>query len=142
MSKRPYLSKPHGPAGYFSSNRAIAIALLNFAVWLAAIFLNQIIPDSTAYLVSGATVLSAALGADILPDRLMFTGLLIAISGAASTALILTVYTHATGFRLGMKVGGVGDATDAIATFTAIYLAVLSLVHAVNLCSDILRRDR
>ncbi|MEP9389560.1 hypothetical protein [Mesorhizobium sp. KR9-304] len=139
MYEGSHLSKPRGLAGYVSSNRATAIALLNLAVWLTAIFLDQFIPDSTAYLISGATVMSAGLGADILPDRLT-ASLLPAISGIASTALILTVYAHLTGLRLGMKVGGVGDSVDAIATFTAIYLSVLFLVYAVNLTSGFLRR--
>ena len=121
--------------------RAVAIVLLNVVTWMIAIFANKILPDPgwTGVFSSSATVMSAALGAGFLPARPRLTSFLIAISGIASTASILTIYTHMTGFRLGMMVGGVGGATDAIATFTALYLAVLSFVYAVDLLSGFFR---
>ena len=141
MSDDARIKRPDRLSGYMESHRPIAIALLNLAVWLAAIFAIRLVPDSTAGLVSGATVLSAALGAFIVPNRPRSSILLTAISGIVSTALILSVYAYMTGFRLGMKVGGVGSPFDAIATFTAIYLTILMCVYAVDLISKFLRRD-
>jgi hypothetical protein len=117
-----------------------SLVTINVLLWLITLAAAYLLPDLRAEAVSMCTVFSAALGAMVVPataSRLTLWGVLTAL---ISTALLSTAYFHVAGVRLGMNVGGKGDAWRAALVFTLLYAAVFTLTYVIVFTDNFIRR--
>jgi hypothetical protein len=118
------------------------IVTINVLLWVITAATAHVLPDLRAEAVSMCTVFSAALGAMVVPakaSRLTLWGASVAL---ISTALLSSAYFHAAGVKLGMNVGGIGDASKAGLVFTLLYSAVFAFTYAIVFTDNLVRHRR
>ncbi|QKD02227.1 hypothetical protein [Mesorhizobium loti] len=122
--------------------RGTTVVLVNVVAWFLAFLLQHFAPEEIVAAVSGAVVLSGAIGGALALTNSRRQSALTAMAGLVSTILSLCLFVPLTGFRLGMAVGGVGTAFDAILCFTVIYTLMFLFIFAVEFAANWLTQRR
>ena len=131
---------PSSYAIWVTSHRKTSIIALNCIVWFIALAVGRLVPDPE--LLVGAIVFSGVFGATMMPNRWNRSNLLIAASGALSTALIAAVYCQITGFRVGMASGNPWTMIESVAVSTTGYLVQFAWVYPLMLGENFFNKKR
>ncbi|MCV3241833.1 hypothetical protein [Mesorhizobium sp. ZC-5] len=131
---------PSAYAIWVTSHRKTSIVALNCIAWFIALAVIRLVPDSESHV--AATVLSGVLGTTMMPNKWNRSNLLIAVSGAVSTALLVAVYGQITGVRIGMVSGNPGTMIGFVAASTTAYLMLFALIYSVVLGENFISKKR
>ncbi|MER8771917.1 hypothetical protein NKH89_15050 [Mesorhizobium sp. M0923] len=123
-----------------TSHRGTAVVIVNLAAWLIAALLQYLVPERVSTAIAGAAVLSGAIGGALASTNSLKNASLTGFAGVASTILILSLYVPFTGFRIGVAVGGIGTAFDAIVAFTSFYALMFLLIFAIEYAASLFGR--